>query len=176
MSDLRYAFRQLRHHPGFTIVAVLTLGLGIGASATVFSLVQGVLLTPPPYKDPGRLMLIKPIRSDGQRYTQGWPAAQWLDWQTASKSFDSIAAYGWTFNFLVLPDGSESVEGMWVTQEYFRLAGIQPFLGRSFVESETTAKPASAIILGHDLWQRRFNADPHIIGQSVQISRFRQPL
>ncbi|HXJ72458.1 MAG TPA: ABC transporter permease, partial [Candidatus Dormibacteraeota bacterium] len=138
MSDLRYAFRQLRHHPGFTIVAVLTLGLGIGASATVFSLVQGVLLTPPPYKDPGRLMLIKPIRSDGQRYTQGWPAAQWLDWQSASKSFESIAAYGWTFNFLVLPDGSESVEGLWVTRQYFQTVAVQPAVGRAFLESEAT--------------------------------------
>src|SRR5438477_3283518 len=176
MNDLKFAFRQVLNNPGFTAVAVLTLALGIAATSAVFSLVQGVLLTPPPYPQPDRLVLIHPSRKDGQRYTRGWPAAQWQEWQATSKSFDSIAAYGWTFNFLVLPDGSESVEGMWVTQQYFRLAGIQPFLGRSFVESEATAKPASAIILGHDLWQRRFNANPHIIGQSVQISRFRQPL
>src|SRR5678815_798444 len=112
LNDLRLAFRQLLKNPGFTVVAVLTLALGIGASSTVFSLIQGVLLTPPPYPQPDRLMLITPTRTDGQRYTRGWPAAQWQEWQTESKSFEAVAGYDWTFNFLVLPDGSESIEGM----------------------------------------------------------------
>src|SRR5262245_16639650 len=105
MNDLRFALRQLAKHPGFTLVAVFTLALGIGAASTVFSLIQGVLLTPPPYREPDRLVLINPVRTDGQRYTRGWPAAQWLEWQKESKTFESIAAYGWTFNFLVSPDG-----------------------------------------------------------------------
>ena len=75
MNELKFALRQLQRNPGFTAVAVLTLALGIGASSTVFSLIQGVLLRPPPYPQPDRLALITPTRLDGQRYTQGWPAA-----------------------------------------------------------------------------------------------------
>jgi putative ABC transport system permease protein len=176
MNDLRFAFRQLLKNPGFTVVAVLTLAIGIGASSTVFSLVQGVLLTPPPYSQPDRMVLITPTRVDGQRYTRGWPAAQWQEWQTESKSFEAIAGYGWTFNFLVLPDGSESIEGMAVTREYFKVAGLQPVLGRGIVDSDLSSEQQTTIILGHDLWQRRFRGDPGVIGQAVQISRYSQPL
>jgi len=177
MSDLKFTFRQLLKNPGFTAIAVLTLALGIGATSTVFSLIQGVLLTPPPYAHPDRLVLINPARTDGQRYTRGWPAAQWQEWQTESKSFEAIAGYGWTFNFLVLPDGSESVEGMAVTRDYFKVAGIQPTLGRAFDDSDAPPSgPPTVIILGHDLWQRRFNGDSKIIGQTVRISRRSQPL
>ena len=75
LSDLKFACRQLLKNPGFTAVAVLTLALGIGATTVVFSLIQGVLLTPPPYPQPDRLVLISPSRRDGERYTRGWPAA-----------------------------------------------------------------------------------------------------
>jgi putative ABC transport system permease protein len=177
MNDLKFAIRQLLKNPGFTAVAVLTLALGIGASSTVFSLVQGVLLTPPPYPQPDRLVLITPTRADGQRYTRGWPAAQWQEWKTESKSFEAIAGYGWTFNFLVLTDGSQSIEGLMVTPDYFKVMGTQPMLGRPFEESDAPASgPRTSVILGHDLWQRRFNGNPDVIGQSVQISRRAQPM
>lgn len=177
MNDLRFTLRQLLKNPGFTAVAVLTLALGIGASLTVFSLIQGVLLTPPPYPHPDRLMLVTPTRDDGQRYTRGWPAAQWQSWLTESKSLESAAGYGWNFNFLVLPEGSESVEGLAVTRDYFKVVGIQPALGRVFEDSDIpTTGPQTAIILGHDLWKRRFNGDPKVIGQSVRLSRRPQPL
>lgn len=173
MNDLRFAARQLLKTPGTTVVAVLTLALGIGATTTVFSLIQGVLLTPPPYSQPDRLALINPTRTDGQRYARGWPAAQWVEWQKEAKSFEAIAAYHWIFNFLVLPDGSESIEGMRVTSDYFKVLGIHPVLGRAFDEADARANPSASVIIGHDLWQRRFNGDPSIIGQSIQISRQR---
>src|SRR5687767_2507847 len=103
MNDLKFAFRQLLKNPCFTVIAVLTLALGIGATSTVFSLIHGVLLTPPPYPQPDRMVLITPARIDGQRYNRGWPAAQWQEWQRESRTFEAIAGYGWTFNFLVLP-------------------------------------------------------------------------
>ncbi|HRI13666.1 MAG TPA: ABC transporter permease [Verrucomicrobiota bacterium] len=173
MTDLRFALRQLIKNPSFTFVAVLTLALGIGATTTVFSLIQGVLLTPPPYAQPDRLALITAGRTDGQRYSRGWPAAQWVEWQKESKTFEAIAAYGWIFNFLVSPDGSESIEGMRVTTDYFKVLGIHPALGRAFDEADAKANPSTAVIIGHDLWQRRFHGDPNVIGQSVQISRQR---
>src|SRR5580704_627740 len=117
LQDLRYGVRMLVTQPAFTLIAVFTLALGIGATSAVFSLVQGVLLTPPPYRQPERLVLIPSTRIDGQPMAEqrAWPAAQWMDWQENAKSFESLAGYAWTFNFLVLRDGSESIEGMAVS-------------------------------------------------------------
>jgi putative ABC transport system permease protein len=173
-QDLRYGFRMFAKHPGSTLVAVLTLALGIGATAAVFSLIQGVLLTPPPYKNPERLVLISPARTDGQQVQdQQWPAAQWMEWQKEAKSFKDIGAFNWTFNFLVLPDGSRSMEGMVVTEDYFRVLGLQPLLGRCFPENP---KPDdSVVVLGYDLWQQQFNGDPNIVGKTIQISRYKTP-
>lgn len=171
MNDFRFAARQVRKNPGFATLTILTLALGICATSTVFSLVQGVLLTPPPFPNPERLVLIQPARQDGQRYTRGWPAAQWQEWQKESKTLESVAGYGWTFNYLVLNDGSESIEGMRVTPDYFKVMGIRPVLGRPFEEADTLDETSKVVILGHDLWKRRFNGDPKIIGKTVQISR-----
>ena len=173
LQDLRFALRLLLKESGFTTVAVLTLALGIGSTSAVFSLIQGVLLTPPPYRQPERLVLIPSVRTDRQPTAQprSWPAAQWMEWQKEAKSFETIAAYNWSFNFLVLPQGSESIEGMVVSQDFFRVVGLEPVLGRSFVESEVGTKPAPVIILGYDLWQRRFNGDRNIVGKTIRISR-----
>src|SRR5262245_16188106 len=173
IQDIRYGVRMLRKQPAFTLIAVLTLSLGIGATSAVFSLIQGVLLTPPPYQQPERIALITATRTDGQQTSgsRGWPAAQWLEWQKEAKSFDSIAAYGWTFNFLVQENGSESLEGLFVTKDYFRVTGLQPMLGRAFQDSDTVNNAPPVIILGYDLWRRKFNSDPEILGKTIRMSR-----
>lgn len=173
IRDLRFGVRMLLKQPGFTLIAVLTLALGIGATSAVFSLIQGVLLTPPPYQRPEQLVLISSARTDGQvtPRPRDWAAAQWQEWQKEVKSFEAIAAYRWSFNFLVLEDGSQSLEGMRVTKDYFRVAGLQPVIGRTFQESDTVTNAAPVIILGYDLWQRKFNRDPNIVGKTVRISR-----
>jgi putative ABC transport system permease protein len=177
IQDLRFAARMLWKQPGFTLIAVLTLALGIGATSAVFSLIHGVLLAPPPYDQPERLVLIQSARTDGlpMASPQLWAAAQWTEWQKQAKSFTAFAAYGWTFNFLVRSDGSESMEGMFVTQDYFRVVGLKPLLGRTFLPAETGVPTAPVIILGYDLWQRKFNGDPHIIGKTVRMSRREVP-
>jgi hypothetical protein len=116
-QDFRFGVRMLLKQPAFTLIAVLTLSLGIGATSAVFSLIQGVLLTPPPYQQPERIALISTARTDGQQTSgpRGWPVAQWLEWQKEAKSFEAIAAFRWTFDFIVSEDGSESIEGMRVT-------------------------------------------------------------
>ncbi len=156
---LRFAGRMLWKESGFTLVAVLTLALGIGATSAIFSLIQGVLLTPPPYRQPDQLVLIPSVRTDGQPMAQSrpWPAAQWIEWGQEAKSFEAIAAYNWSFNFLVLPGGSESVEGMVDSQDMVHVQGLDPLLGRTFVKADEAAKPAPVLILGYDLWQRKFN-------------------
>ncbi len=173
LGDLRYGWRLLIKQPAFTAIAVLTLALGIGATAAVFSLIQGVLLTPPPYRDPARLVLMPSSRTDHQPLLSPrlWPAQQWMEWQNQSTSFDAIAAYSWSFNFMVDDQGSESMEGMVVTRDYFRVVGVQPILGRTFDASETGGAPAQSILLGYELWRRKFNGDPQIIGKTIRMSR-----
>jgi hypothetical protein len=112
--DLRYGLRMLWKSPAFTVIAALTLALGIGATSAVFSLIQGVLLTPPPYQKPQQLVLIETARTDGKKMDspRGWPAQQWMEWNQKLGSFQGMAGYGWTFNFLIRNDGSQSMQGM----------------------------------------------------------------
>lgn len=173
VRDIRIAVRTLGRTPGFAAIAILTLALGIGTTAAVFSLIEGVLLTPPPYEDPEQLVLIPSARTDGQQQQspRPWPAAQWLEWQHEAKSFQSIAAYRWTFNFLILPKGVESFQGMGVTPEYFSVTGLEPVLGRAFTSSDAEPSAGRVLIIGYELWQRSFGGDPGILGQTVRISR-----
>ena len=175
MSDvgerIRRGSRLLRREPGFAAQAILILALGIGATTGVFSLIQGALLEPPPYADPGELVLIQTRGSESRpAFTNdAWPAAQWEEWEATAETLDSVAAYSWTFNFLILEDGSQSQEGMWVSPGYFSLMGVLPEVGRTFIASD--AADNSGIILGYDLWQREFRGDPAIVGQTVRLSR-----
>jgi putative ABC transport system permease protein len=175
MSDvgerLRRGIRLLRREPGFAAQAILILALGIGATTGVFSLIQGALLEPPPYADPGELVLIQTRGTESRPAfaNDAWSAAQWEEWEAASETLDSVAAYSWTFNFLILEDGSQSQEGMWVSPGYFGLMGVAPEVGRTFIASD--AADNSGIILGYDLWQREFRGDAAIVGQTVRLSR-----
>lgn len=175
--DLRFAIRMLLKQPGFSLIAILTLALGIGATAAVFSLIQGVLLTPPPYKKPEQLVLVPTARTDGQKQEspRGWPAEQWMEWQKEAKSFEGVAAYDWTFNFLIRNEGSESIEGMAVTRNYLPVMGLRAVLGRGFEESDIGTGPVRVILLGYEFWRRTFNGDRQIIGKTVRISRWEVP-
>src|SRR5437879_3080124 len=177
LRDMRFAIRMLLKQPSFSLIAVLTLALGIGATSAVFSLIQGVLLTPPPYKKPQQLVLVPTARTDGrkQESPRGWPAQQWMEWQKEAKSVEGIAAYGWTFNFLIRNEGSQSIEGMVVTKDYLQVMGLHPALGRSFEESDIGTGPVKVILLGYEFWKRTFNGDPQIIGKTVHISRWEVP-
>jgi putative ABC transport system permease protein len=177
VRELRFAIRMLLKQPGFSLIAALTLALGIGATSAVFSLIQGVLLTPPPYQKPEQLMLVPATRTDGQKMDspRGWAAQQWMDWQKNAKSFEGIAAYDWTFNFLIRNDGSQSMQGMEVTKNYFQVMGLRPAAGRGFEDSDFGQGPVRSIVLGYEFWQRTFNGDPQIIGKTVRISRWQVP-
>src|SRR6266481_1755292 len=104
MNEIRLAFRQLFRSPRFAVLAVITLAIGIGATSAVFGLIQGVLLSPPPYVRPERIVLVSPQRTDGQPYNAECTVGQWMEWRQATKSFEGLALYGWTFNFLILPE------------------------------------------------------------------------
>ncbi len=174
MRELRFAIRMLRKQPGFSLIAALTLALGIGATSAIFSLIQGVLLTPPPYQKPECLVLVPTARSDGQKMDspRGWAAEQWMDWNKEAKSFDGIAAYDWTFNFLIRNGGIQSMKGMVVTRGFSQLMGLRPMAGRTFDDSDFAQGPVKTIMLGYEFWQRSFGGDRQIIGKTVRISRW----
>jgi putative ABC transport system permease protein len=175
-DDIRYGWRKLRKDPSFTAIAVLTLALGIGATAAVFGLVQGVLLTRLPFQDPEQLVLVQRARTDGQTGPpQRWSAPQWMEWRRDSKTFEALAGYLWSFNFIVSDEGSESLEGMFVSEDFFKVLGLKPLLGRTFQNSETTFPAGDVIILGYDIWQRKFKGDPKIVGSQIRISRRQTP-
>jgi putative ABC transport system permease protein len=172
--DLRYGLRMLWKSPVFTVIAALTLALGIGATSAVFSLIQGVLLTPPPYQKPQQLMLIPSVRTDGKKMDspRGWAAQQWMEWNEKVGSFQGIAGYGWTFNFLIRNDGSQSMQGMEVSKDYFRIMGLKTALGHGFDDSDFGQGHVKSILLGYEFWKRAFGGDPQIIGKTVRISRW----
>ena len=174
MHELRFAIRMLLKQPGFSLIAALTLALGIGATSAIFSLIQGVLLTPPPYQQPQQLMLVPLGRTDGKEMERprGWPAEQWMEWGKEAKSLNGIAGYDWTFNFLIHNDGSHSMQGMVVTRDYMRVLGLRPSAGRGFADADFQQGPTRAIMLGYEFWQREFAGDPQIIGKTVRISRW----
>jgi putative ABC transport system permease protein len=177
LQELRFAFRMLLKQPGFSLIAALTLALGIGATSAVFSLIQAVLLTPPPYQKPEQLVLIPTARTDGQKMDspRGWAAQQWMEWQKEGTSFEGIAAYDWTFNFLIRNDGSQSMQGMDVNKDYLRVMGLRPVVGRGFQDSDFGQGPVKAIVLGYEFWQRGFGGDKQIVGKTVRISRWDVP-
>ena len=165
VRDVKVGARMLLKRPGFSLIVVLTLALGIGATSAVFSLIQGVLLTPPPYEDPDRLALLTPVFLEGQEgQPPAWAAEQWLSWREEIELFETIAAYRWSFNFLVSDDGSESLEGMRVAHDYFRATGLEPVIGRVFEAAETGGDGAPpAIILGQPLRMSRTSSPPVVI-------------
>ena len=172
--DLRYGLRMLWKRPAFTVIAALTLALGIGATSAVFSLIQGVLLAPPPYPKPQQLMLIQSARTDGQKMDspRAWAAQQWMEWSEKASSFQGIAGYGWTFSFLIRNDGSQSMQGMNISKDYFHLLGLKMVLGHGFDDSDFGRGHVKSIVLGYEFWQRAFGGDRDIIGKVVRISRW----
>jgi putative ABC transport system permease protein len=176
-DDIRYAIRQLYKNPGFALVAIATLALGIGAASAMFGLIQGVLLSPPPYADPDRLVLLTPARTDGQPYEGRPTMAQTIAWRKA-QSFEPPAMYGWTFSFLVRSDGSQSIGGMAVTANYFQTLGLKPILGRLLTAAEGgwDKVPPTGVLIGHDLWRRAFNSDPDIVGKPMRTARSNNPI
>ncbi len=142
------------------------------------TVVQGVLLTPPPYRDPGQIVLISPVQKQGRELSGEWTMGQIQEFQRGLRSFETIAGYGWTFDFVVRPEGSEPVRGMDVTKEYFSVIGVHPFLGREFQDGDAPLDywNQTVMILGHDLWRRSFHSDRSIIGKTVRLGIFEKGL
>jgi putative ABC transport system permease protein len=166
-QDVRYSLRILRKSPGFTAVAMLTLALGIGANTAIFSLVNGVLLRPLPYRNPDRLTMVWEKSRDGSPENVGY--ATYLDWKAQNKSFEQLAIYS-SWQPVLQVGEPEQLNGLRVTSNYFRTLGIHPEVGRDFLPEEDAPNANKVVILSHSLWQRKFNADPNIVGRPINMN------
>ncbi|HXX22957.1 MAG TPA: ABC transporter permease [Terriglobia bacterium] len=174
LHDVRYAWRTLVKNPGFAAIAVLTLGLGIGANTAIFTFVDASLLEPLPYPDAGKIVFIAerpPHRSD----LVNVDPFNFLQWQARARSFDALALMQSIPANTMGPEGAEQLSGLWTTAGLFRVFGVSPALGRGFTEDETVAvgDPPTAVghvaIISHALWQQRFASDPNIIGKRILL-------
>ncbi len=170
IQELRHAVRSLSRSPSFTIAALLALGLGIGASATLFSLVRAVLLKPLPYERPESLVLLWGNVKRAQVERRGASWADFLDWRREAAEVADVAAY-WSQSVTLVGEGdSERLSAEYVTPQYLGLLGVRPALGRDFrAEEETGLGTAPVAILGHGLWMRRFGGDPAVLGRVVRF-------
>src|SRR5437870_7529266 len=162
-QDLRYGVRMLLKNPGFTFIAVLTLALAIGATSSIFSVVNAVLLKALPYKDPERLVLLWGTdRADNQRSQVSFTDLE--DWRRQAKSFTEVVAYSGTGNPILSGSNEpERVAAMQVSDGYFALMQTPPLLGRALLPEEQQPGKDRVVVLSYGLWQRRFGQDPNII-------------
>jgi predicted permease len=201
LHDLRYTARTLRRDAGFAAVAVLILGIGIGANTAIFSLVNALLLRPLPFPDADRLVWIPnsgstPVAgasrpssgssSDGRRQggLAGTPAnlsgtttraLNFQEWKTRAKSFESMGAYFAFYNYgsarLTVGTETERLVDVGVTCTFFRTLGVEPVLGRQFLDEECIDNGPRAALISHRLWERRFRSDPTIVGRAITLNQ-----
>ena len=157
-QDLRYGARMLMKQPGFTLVAVLTLALGIGANATIFSVVNAVLLRSLPYPDPDRLVIVNPAKG-----------GDFLEWRDQAKAFEQIGAYDTDTVDLIGSGEAERVSAGIVSADLFATLGATPVLGRTFTPEEDIDGGPPVVILSDNIWRRRFGGNPQMIGRALTL-------
>jgi predicted permease len=167
-QDLRYGFRALLKIPSFTTVAVLALALGIGANTAVFSVVNGVLLRPLSFPDPGRLLTIYETSSDLRRTSVAYP--NFLDWRRESQSFTGMGAWRRDDFILTRAGRPERLSGVYVSANLFPVLGVAPFIGRGFLPGEDRHGAPCAALLSNTFWKSRMGSDPNILGKVLTLS------
>jgi len=171
-QDVQFAIRQLRHRPGFAIVAIVVLALGLGGNAAMFSVVNAVLLQPLPYAHPERLVALFERDVVGEEPYNSVAAGNFLDWQKDAHSFEQMAASGETAFNLASATGSftpERIDGAYCTANLFDTLGVTPDLGRPFRAEEDRPGAAHVAIISYDLWQHRFGGARDIIHHQIRL-------
>ena len=168
-QDIRYTFRSLLRQPAFALIAILTLGLGIGANTAIFSVVNGVLLSPLPYREPGRLVLLWESVTDLPQISVSYP--NYLDWRRRAKSFEEIAVYDEGDSYTLTGSGDpETVQGHLASGNLFSVLGVRPALGRLLSPADDSPGAAPATVLSDGFWRRRFGADSGIVGRTLLLN------
>ncbi len=169
-QDLRFGGRMLLKEPGFTLVAVTTLALGIGANTAIFSVVNAVLLRPLPYPEPEQLLLVQQNMLKLGMFYGGVSAAEWLDYQAGNEAFAEIAGHRLVSLNLTGRGEAQRVQGARISASLFPLLGIQPLVGRAFSTGEDRYGQHQVVVLSERLWRRKFGGDAKIVGQTVKLN------
>jgi putative ABC transport system permease protein len=171
LQDLRYATRVLTKSPGFTLAAVLTLALGIGANTAIFSVINGVLLRPLPYEEPDQLVTLWEMDEGGT--AMHVTAANFLDWQAQSRSFSELAVHSsYDFGGPATVLGGREATRAWtagVSADFFRVFRVQPVLGRGFAPDEMQAGASGVVVVTHRFWQEQLGANPNLAGKTLEV-------
>ncbi len=167
LLDIRYGLRSLLRRPGFTAIGAITLALGVGGNAAMFSFVDAAILRPLKFSDPERLMVLTSTNLK-RGVEQGEVSLDdYLDWQTNLQSFSEIAAYGpWGFN-ITGENEAEKITSVVATPNLFKTLGVAPLIGRSFLPEETIEGKHRVVVIGHSLWQRRYGGDANLVGRAL---------
>ncbi|HTF71846.1 MAG TPA: ABC transporter permease, partial [Edaphobacter sp.] len=167
VQDIHYGIRTLLKSPSFAAAAVLTLALGIGANTATFSVVNRVLLSPLPYKDPNRLISLFEEIPSSKRSSISYP--NFLDWRDMNRSFSSIAGYRGTDVNISWNGEAEHLPGEMISAGLFEILGIHPIAGRTFSKNDDRLGAAPTIVISEGLWKRKFGSMPNIVGQTVTV-------
>ncbi|HLX09317.1 MAG TPA: ABC transporter permease [Thermoanaerobaculia bacterium] len=174
LRDLGYGLRMLRNHPGFTIVAVLTLAIGIGANTALFSVVDGVLLRPLPFPHPEQLVRLHESKPNFESGSISYP--NFRDWQQQNHSFAAIAiARGSGFSLTGM-GAAEQLDADLVSSDWFSLLGVRPLLGRTFLRGEDEVGAAPVVIVSAAFWRRKLGASPAVLGRSLTLDGRAYPI
>ena len=167
-QDFRYACRQLRKNRGFTIIAVLTLGLGIGANTAIFSVVNGVVLNPLPFPNSDRIVSMFQQKPDFPRGSISYP--NFLDWQRENHSFETIAAYREADGSIAGSGPAENVPAQHVSATFFSILAVKPILGRNFKADEDRRGANPSVLISEGLWKRKFGGDKNVLGMAITVA------
>ena len=170
LNDLRYATRMLQKQPGFTIVAVVTLALGIGANTAIFSLVNSILLRPLPYREPDRLVHLIQSSPKLDLATWGVSQADFAAYREQNHTLESVALFNSGGTNLTGVGEPERLAVTNSTADFFKVLGVSPILGRAFDQGEDSAGRNGVCVISYGLWQRRFGADPNIVGRTLSLN------
>ena len=169
-QDLRFAWRSYAKAPAFTLLVVTTLALGIGASTAIFSIVNGILLKPLPFPEPDRLMWISEGNQQGVGVSVSWPNFQ--DWRARQRSLEALALSRHGTFTLIGSGQARRLTVRTVTGNFFQVVGVQPALGRSFADADEQPGASPVAIVTHEFWSRQMNADPGVLGRSLNLGEF----
>ncbi|HUK91351.1 MAG TPA: ABC transporter permease, partial [Blastocatellia bacterium] len=168
LQDIRFSLRILRRNAGFSVVAILSLGLGIGAATGIFSLVSAVLLSELPYQQPDSLVTVWQRPPGGGTNVVSGPA--FLRWRESNDVFEEMAAVGYQSYNLAGEGEPENVTGGAVSAGFFEMLGVRPVLGRTITSGEDRPGAPHVAVIGYPLWQRRWGGDPGVIGKSINLN------
>jgi predicted permease len=169
-QDLRYGARMLLNNPGFTLIAVATLSLGIGANTAIFSVLYGVLLKPLPYPDPNPLVRVWQAIPTSGIYQVGFSEAQLARLRAGNQSFQRLGGYMFSSGNLIEQNETQRVAVTYVTEGVFESLGFQPVLGRTFRREDEAPGSQRVAAIGYEMWQRRYGGDANILGRTIRLN------